>query len=987
MATYINYSTNNYVKSANIKVFPCAHRGYFVDGTPPTALVFDPEARSTTEANFVNTFHKLSTTKESYVVSWDESTLKCVIGGYYFEIYNHRDLEDWFIITTDEGFRTFSPRYLCIKTSEAALASSEDIDSDRKTPVLSSFMETTDYLDVLRDGNYLFTGLTIKSADELTADVIAFAPFIAEVQYITNTSAIKFNGTKFNKWVNGEDSTYGSNGEYLYIDTNGNKIPITKNLKTLADNGKVQWPADDTALYTYNSSPEVLIKVNPAAYPVTKLLDTATGEHALRQLGGPEYIEGEPTVDYYNHTTATGAYAIALGKHTTAAGNTSVALGDNTEAHGVSTFTSGDRTKAYKKGAVAMGIATSANGEGSVAIGNTAITKADGAVAFGNHTSATGTNQVVIGKYNVEDSNKAFIIGNGVDETTRDNKFTVSYTGDIKALGNIEVNGNTESSPAISSTGSGNNDLVLGTTNTGSTGSISVYGASTAKIFEVTTDGTTYIAKDTAIDGNAVIKGTIEVSNTTSATAKDTGALVVRGGAGIGGNLCVGGNATITGATTLENTLEVTDAATLNSTLNVEGATTIKANATINGNIIVDGTATLKGGVNLTDNLVVSGTASVARDTTITGKVKVNDTTQASGTTAALVVGGGEIIGNNLIINGTTDSDSTTTGALVVGGGVGIGKKLCVSGATTLNDNLTVANDKTATLGGATTIKGNTQITSDTNYSKAANGTHSAALVVNGGTYIAKKLHVEGDTTFYDNLEIGSTRVIVKKDTESTAVNNGALVVNGGVGIGKTLNVAGDVKFTKKLTLAGTSGQCNTLQLGNESTSNKGGELLIYGNGTDTVFEVDNKGNTTLEGTLTVAGVISGGNKLSIGSGTTAIEISGTGITGLSGLTVSGQINATVFNATSDARLKTNINNYKFEKSITSLPIKQFEYIKDETHTKYIGCLAQDLQEICPELVNENPDGTLSIQESKLVYALLQEVKELKEKVDQLERR
>ncbi len=100
------------------------------------------------------------------------------------------------------------------------------------------------------------------------------------------------------------------------------------------------------------------------------------------------------------------------------------------------------------------------------------------------------------------------------------------------------------------------------------------------------------------------------------------------------------------------------------------------------------------------------------------------------------------------------------------------------------------------------------------------------------------------------------------------------------------------------------------------------------------------------------------------------------------GLTVYGQTNSTTFNTTSDRRLKKNIKNYKCKKSILDLPVKEFDYKKSNMHS--IGCIAQDLQQICPELVTNDDKGYLSIQESKLVYLLLQEVKELKLEVNKL---
>ena len=93
-------------------------------------------------------------------------------------------------------------------------------------------------------------------------------------------------------------------------------------------------------------------------------------------------------------------------------------------------------------------------------------------------------------------------------------------------------------------------------------------------------------------------------------------------------------------------------------------------------------------------------------------------------------------------------------------------------------------------------------------------------------------------------------------------------------------------------------------------------------------------------------------------------------------------VTAQTFLGISDIRLKENIQDYKCSKSILDLPIKKFDYIDGSKNN--IGCIAQDLQEICPELVVEDNKGYLTINESKLIYLLIQEVKDLKAKVDML---
>ena len=133
------------------------------------------------------------------------------------------------------------------------------------------------------------------------------------------------------------------------------------------------------------------------------------------------------------------------------------------------------------------------------------------------------------------------------------------------------------------------------------------------------------------------------------------------------------------------------------------------------------------------------------------------------------------------------------------------------------------------------------------------------------------------------------------------------------------------------------------------------------------------------------------------GTGTTALSVSNTGVLATRSLVISatnggtttasinssGQVTAASYNATSDKRLKENIVDYKLPtaKSILKLPIKKFDFIDGPKNQ--IGCIAQDLQEICPELVQSNNDGYLSIQESKLVYLVIDELKKLRNEFEE----
>jgi hypothetical protein len=100
-------------------------------------------------------------------------------------------------------------------------------------------------------------------------------------------------------------------------------------------------------------------------------------------------------------------------------------------------------------------------------------------------------------------------------------------------------------------------------------------------------------------------------------------------------------------------------------------------------------------------------------------------------------------------------------------------------------------------------------------------------------------------------------------------------------------------------------------------------------------------------------------------------------------ITLKGSMTAKDFTATSDQRLKENITPFNSTNSILNLPIYTFNFKEDKE--KHIGCLAQDLQKLYPELVKTGEDGYLSIKESKLVYLLLDEIKKLENRISQLE--
>lgn len=165
---------------------------------------------------------------------------------------------------------------------------------------------------------------------------------------------------------------------------------------------------------------------------------------------------------------------------------------------------------------------------------------------------------------------------------------------------------------------------------------------------------------DARIDSTLDVNGITTIHNATASTTPANGALVVTGGAGIGGNTNVG-----------------TD-------LSVGNNAAIANNATVG------------------KDLQVGEDLNVAQTATIGGQTKINDNTSSStAATGALTVSGGAGIGENLNVgaslkvSGNTGSTNATTGALVVTGGVGIGENLNVTGTSTLTGKVAIATTST----------------------------------------------------------------------------------------------------------------------------------------------------------------------------------------------------------------------------------------------------------------------------------------------------
>ena len=105
--------------------------------------------------------------------------------------------------------------------------------------------------------------------------------------------------------------------------------------------------------------------------------------------------------------------------------------------------------------------------------------------------------------------------------------------------------------------------------------------------------------------------------------------------------------------------------------------------------------------------------------------------------------------------------------------------------------------------------------------------------------------------------------------------------------------------------------------------------------------------------------------------------------------------NSSTWSTTSDRRLKKNIvDNTTGLDAITQIQVRNFEYRTEDEITELdpqnviekqgtqLGVIAQEIQEILPDMVKEETTGVLSVDPDNMTWYLVNAVKELKEQLD-----
>lgn len=476
-------------------------------------------------------------------------------------------------------------------------------------------------------------------------------------------------------------------------------------------------------------------------------------------------------------------------------------------------------------------------------------------------------------------------------------------------------------------------------------------------------------------NGNEIISGNIK----TNGIEETTDNVVVKKPTKITKTLNVAEKITANGEleiakkTTLKDQLVVEKAAEIKDALTI---TKFGAKTTINK----DGIETNKS-ITAADKITSKGDLSVERTATITGKITAANVVLNGTNTDYLAAGGNKLDKDgNLTITGDIDS-----------------KKLKVE---TTDDATKITLDGNASVSGDFTTTGkltSTYITEDKD---------NETLILTAGTINAegsaltiKNLNLEKSVKIsVDNKEYKD--LIPNTQDEGLKINNAnAICFNTGIDTLGPITVCRN-DSTKKYAFAAFEPDKKSITSGISfgGTAYFKQRLIVGGDNTNLDITENTAASSLIDklstGCILYAGTFGTAikNKLAVGGNAYFggdVEInSDKAMTFGSNVKINesgeGRIVACGFGTSSDFRLKQNIKSYKAEKSILDLDVKEFEYINDTAHKKHIGAIAQDVQEICPEIVYEDANGYLNIEENKLVYLLLNEVKELKKEIKRL---
>ena len=548
--------------------------------------------------------------------------------------------------------------------------------------------------------------------------------------------------------------------------------------------------------------------------------------------------------------------------------------------------------------------------------------------------------------------------------------------------------------------------------------------------------GSTYTIGASTTTGTTTIGGTAQTGTITLGSSSGTNIVAVGAGAGattvniangVSGNTISLGNGVNTSAQVVNI---ASGAAGANSTVNILNGVATTGTQTVNIATGAAASTTNIGNVTGASGIVERvGTGNYSLDGAASSTYRIG----ASTTTGTIVIGGtaqtgvltvGSSSGTSILNLGTGGGANAVNVGVVGTGIVTIGN---TTGNTFVTGSLTASTSLTATSGNITITAGNLTLPTTTST--------VGQILINGTRWV----HAYGTDNIFIGNNAGNFTLTTSHDTGNIGIGTSALVSLADMGTGNAANTAVGYQAATAL----TTGNENVFlgnQAGKAATSMTGSVLIgsfagaatnssrttAIGHRALTAAPNGASDNNTALGyqaglNLTtgqfnlflglqngnnytgaesnnvilgyqVGGTLGESNCLRIGSGlgTGTGQLNKAFIQGISGVTVTGTAvlcatNGQLGTISSSRRFKDDIVDMTQSEVIHKFRPVTFTMKNDNTKHKQWGLIAEEVQEIYPELVNSDEDGNpYSVRYLDLIPMLLKEVQILRKEVDAL---